>query len=105
MMSRHSATRRDVLSPMTQSSRPVRLVTFDLYDTLIEMTPTRWERLATVCAMFDVAADVTVLRAADLIAKDYYTAENTIKPIRDRSSAEREAFRLRYMARWLEAAG
>src|SRR5688500_17919874 len=90
---------------MSQSARPIHLVTFDLYDTLIEMSPTRWERLATDCAKFGVGADVDALRAADLIAEDYYTQENTITRIRDRSPEEREAFRLLYMARWPDAAG
>lgn len=87
------------------TSRPIRLVTFDLYDTLIELHPRRWERLAAACARLGIPADLDALRAADLVAEDYYTEENTIRPIRERPKAEREAFRLRYMARWLEAAG
>ena len=33
---------------MDNDSRPIRLVTFDLYDTLIELVPTRWARLSQV---------------------------------------------------------
>src|SRR5215217_6223141 len=86
-------------------NRPIRLVTFDLYDTLIELRPRRWERLATALRRLGIAADPDVLRAADRIAEDYFTEENGRLPIRDRPRAEREAFRLRYMAIWLDAAG
>jgi len=86
-------------------NRPIRLVTFDLYDTLIELRPRRWERLAPALARLGIAADPDVLRAADRIAEDYFTEENGRLPIRDRPRAEREAFRLRYMAIWLDAAG
>jgi HAD superfamily hydrolase (TIGR01549 family) len=84
--------------------RPIRLVTFDLYDTLIELRPRRWERLATALARLGIDADPDLLRAADRIAEDYYTEENGRLPIRDRPRAERESFRLRYMTIWLDAA-
>jgi len=42
---------------------------------------------------------------ADVAAEDYYTKENTITPIRDRSAANREAFRLNHLRAWLDAAG
>ncbi|MDQ3045251.1 MAG: HAD-IA family hydrolase [Chloroflexota bacterium] len=90
---------------MESSPRPIALVTFDLYDTLIELTPPRWDRLASALARNGIRAGATTLRAADRIAEEYYTAENGQKPIRDRSAAERETFRLAYMARWLSAAG
>jgi HAD superfamily hydrolase (TIGR01549 family) len=83
----------------------IRLVTFDLYDTLIELRPRRWERLATALFRFGIAAEPDVLRIADRVAEDYFTEENGRLPIRDRPRAEREAFRLRYMAIWLDAAG
>lgn len=83
---------------------PVDLVTFDLYDTLIEMEPPRWERLADVLRAQEIDADPLILREADIIAEDYFTVENGTTPIRDRSADEREAFRLELMRRWLEAA-
>src|SRR5688500_9499530 len=83
----------------------VRLVTFDLYDTMIELVPPRWERLAKALSRVGVSGDAEALRAADRVAEDYYTIENGGVPIRDRSAEEREAFRLRYTAAWLEAAG
>jgi HAD superfamily hydrolase (TIGR01549 family) len=86
-------------------TRPIRLVTFDLYDTLIELRPRRWERLANALARLGIAADPATLRTADRIAEDYYTEENGRLPIRDRPRAEREAFRFHYMTHWLDAAG
>jgi putative hydrolase of the HAD superfamily len=86
-------------------TRPIRLVTFDLYDTLIELHPRRWERLAAALEKLGIASNPDALKAADLVAEDYYTEENGGVPIRDRPRAEREAFRVRYMAVWLEAAG
>lgn len=87
------------------NQRPIRLVTFDLYDTLIELHPKRWERLRYALERLGIDADLGALRDADLQAEDFYTAENTIQPIRDRMPAEREAFRLASMADWLSAAG
>src|SRR5687767_4805471 len=83
----------------------IQLVTFDLYDTMIELVPPRWERLAKALHRVGLSGDGEVLRAADRVAEDYYTIENGGIPIRDRSPEEREAFRLRYTATWLEAAG
>lgn len=84
---------------------PVDLVTFDLYDTLIELNPPRWERLASAASKIGIAADPLVLRYADRIAEDYFTIENGALPIRDRDIAERELFRLELLRRWMEAAG
>lgn len=86
-------------------NRPIRLITFDLYDTLIELVPRRWERLAVALRRLGIDADLDALQRADVIAEDFYTAENTIQPIRDRSSGDREAFRLRGMEIWLRSAG
>jgi putative hydrolase of the HAD superfamily len=83
---------------------PLDLVTFDLYDTLIELNPPRWERLADAARKQGIAADPAVLRDADRLAEDYFTIENGRLPIRDRPQPEREAFRLELMRRWLEAA-
>jgi HAD superfamily hydrolase (TIGR01549 family) len=84
---------------------PIRLVTFDLYDTLIELHPRRWERLAAACRAVGIEPDLDALKAADLLAEDFYTEENGRIPIRDRTPEERETFRLRNIAIWLEAAG
>lgn len=86
------------------TDRPIRLVTFDLYDTLVEAVPPRWERFAAAARTGGVPADVSVFLAADLVAEEFYTIENGQNPIRDRSPGEIERFRIDYTARMLEAA-
>ena len=93
------------LPPSPSPSRPIRLVTFDLYDTLIELVPPRWERLARALAAEGMAADPLVLRAADRVSEDYYTVENGARPIRARTAEEQAAFRVEHLRRWLDAAG
>lgn len=56
---------------MTDADRPIRLVTFDLYDTLIELHPPRWARLAIAARRLGLVVDVGALRAADRVAEDY----------------------------------
>jgi len=90
---------------MSETPRPIRLVTFDLYDTLIEIFPSRWERLGFALDKLGVIYDLDALRTADVIAEDFYTQENAGIPIRDRGRAEQETFRVDYMRVWLEAAG
>ena len=85
--------------------RPIHLVTFDLYDTLIEIYPSRWERLGLALDKLGVSYDLNALGAADVIAEDFYTEENAKTPIRDRARDEQEVFRVEYMRRWLQAAG
>lgn len=83
----------------------IRLVTFDLYDTLIELHPPRWARFHAALAKLDVHVDLERIRLADVVAEDFYTRENGQTPIRDRPAAAREAFRLDFTACWLDAAG
>ena len=85
--------------------RPIRLVTFDLYDTLIELDPTRWVRLGSVLTAMGIDHDPDVLMATDLIAEDYWTEINTIQPIRERDADVQDEIRIEYMQRWLSAAG
>jgi len=89
----------------TQAQQPIRLVTFDLYDTLIELHPQRWDRLQLALQRLGIESDAATLRAADLIAEDFFTEENGQVPIRDRPEAARAKFRLKYMEVWLTAAG
>lgn len=88
-----------------RNERPIELVTFDLYDTLIELHPKRWERLKNALDRLGVESDLDALRDADVIAEDYFTIVNGAVPIRDRPVADRERIRLEYMNVWLEAAG
>jgi HAD superfamily hydrolase (TIGR01549 family) len=85
--------------------RPIRLVTFDLYDTLVEADPPRWVRFARAAELAGLDADADRFREADRIAEDYYTVENGRLPIRDRSAQGVEQFRLNYNMQMLEAAG
>jgi len=84
---------------------PIRLVTFDLYDTLVEAMPPRWERFASAANAAGLEADAGTFRAADRVAEDYYTIENGQFPIRDRTPEDIESFRVAYTSRMLEAAG
>jgi len=85
--------------------RPIELVTFDLYDTLVETNPPRWERFAAALARsgFDVCVD-DVLQA-DRAGEDHYTIENGRYPIRDRTPEEVQQFRLDQAVAYLEALG
>ncbi len=85
--------------------RPIRLVTFDLYDTLIELRPRRWERLHGALGRVGIEADSDALMWADITGEDYFTIENGRWPIRDRSPEEQHVFRLEHLRRWLAAAG
>src|SRR5215210_1380775 len=95
-----------MIHPMTQiDPNPIRMVSFDLYDTLIELDPPRWDRLSTVLTSTGIDHDPATLMATDLIAEDYWTEINTIQPIRDRDADVQDEIRIEYMQRWLCAAG
>ena len=81
------------------------LVTFDLYDTLVEMDVPRWDRFARAMQAVGFAADPLHLRHVDRAAEDYYTIENGKVPIRDRPEEEQDEFRLVYAETYLRAAG
>lgn len=84
---------------------PIDLVTFDLYDTLVEMDVPRWERFARAMQRAGLEADSEHLKIIDRAAEDFYTIENGLVPIRDRPENEQEAFRLEYARIYLAAAG
>lgn len=81
---------------------PIELVTFDLYDTLVEADPPRWERFhrALELAGFSVTLD-DVIRA-DRLAEDFYTRENGRVPIRDRDEADVQSFRMEQTRTYLK---
>lgn len=89
----------------TRDERPIELVTFDLYDTLVELHPKRWERLHHALSCMGIESNLADLRTADLVAEDYFTIVNGAIPLRDRPAADRERIRLEYMGVWLVAAG
>ena len=103
LMLRTSLERMPVTRIATNS--PIRLVTFDLYDTLVEANPPRWSRFAAAAQRAGIGGDAGSFRTADRIAEDFYTIENGKVPIRDRPADEIEDFRLAYTAHMLEAAG
>lgn len=82
---------------------PVDLVTFDLYDTLVEAVPPRWDRFhrALEFSGFSISRD-DVIRA-DRSAENFYTIENGRYPIRDRNEGEVQQFRLAQARAYLEA--
>lgn len=86
------------------SSR-IDLVTFDLYDTLVEMDDPRWNRFGRAMERVGFVADRSFLRRIDRAAEDYYTIENGREPIRERANDLREEFWLEYARVYLEAAG
>lgn len=88
-----------------RAEQPIELVTFDLYDTLVELHPKRWERLHHALSCMGIESNLRDLRDADLIAEDYFTIVNGAIPLRDRPVADRERIRLEYMGVWLAAAG
>jgi FMN phosphatase YigB (HAD superfamily) len=81
------------------ASPPIRLITFDLYDTLIELQPTRWDRLGGVLSALGIPHNAEMLISGDLIAEDYWTETNTERPNRDRPLEEQRAIRDEYMRR------
>ena len=85
--------------------QPIALVTFDLYDTLVEAKPPRWERFAIAAGRAGLEATAEQFKVADHEAEDFYTVENGGIPIRDRSAEEQEEFRLAYTAVMLRGAG
>ena len=85
------------------TDRPIELVTFDLYDTLVETSPPRWERFAAALERSGMVADVADVLIADREAEDHYTIENGRYPIRDRSEREVQEFRLAQTASYLTA--
>ncbi|HEV2529960.1 MAG TPA: HAD family hydrolase [Thermomicrobiales bacterium] len=85
--------------------RPIRLVTFDLYDTLVELKPRRWERLGSALERTGYPADLEALKIGDVAGEHYYTIENGRYPIRDRTPDEQHAFRIEHLRQWLEASG
>ena len=91
--------------PTFINAGPIDLVTFDLYDTLVEADPPRWERFARAAQRAGIGGSAESFKAADRVAEDFYTKENGGIPIRDRAPEDIESFRLTYTATMLEAAG
>jgi HAD superfamily hydrolase (TIGR01549 family) len=94
-----------MIAGMKLDPQVIKLVTFDLYDTLIELDPPRWVRLSGVLDSLAIPHDLDQLKRADLTAEDYWTEMNTIQPIREREADIQDEIRIEYIRRWLDAAG
>lgn len=72
---------------------PIKMVTFDLYDTLIEADPPGWQRfhIALQLSGFEVALD-DVLTAYSA-GQRFFTVENARHPLRERTPADILEFR------------
>lgn len=85
---------------------PIRMVTFDLFDTLVISDPPGWVRFqkALTLAGLGEFSEEDNLRAY-VIGQEFYTQENTATPIRDRGDDGIHAFRLGITRVTLEALG
>jgi HAD superfamily hydrolase (TIGR01549 family) len=81
---------------------PVELVTFDLYDTLVEANPPRWDRFHSALQLEGFTVSREDVIRADRHAEDFYTRENGRHPIRDRGPDEVQEFRLAQTRAYLE---
>lgn len=84
---------------------PIKMVTFDLYDTLIEAEPPGWIRFQRALSLsgFDVALEDVM--PAYVAGQRFFTTENARVPIRDRSAEEVTQFQLNLTGVSLEALG
>ncbi|MCA9833639.1 MAG: HAD-IA family hydrolase [Thermomicrobiales bacterium] len=85
---------------------PIRMVTFDLFDTLVVADPPGWVRFQkalTLAGLGDVP-EIDNLRAY-AIGQEFYTQENTATPIRDRGAEGILSFRRAITRVTLEALG
>lgn len=82
---------------------PIEMVTFDLYDTLIEADPPGFVRLQKALHLsgFDIELD-DVMRAYTA-GQQFFTIENGRYPIRDRTPAEKQEFQVNITGVSLEA--
>lgn len=82
---------------------PIELVTFDLYDTLVEADPPRWDRFHRALDLSGFSVSREDVIRADRSAENFYTIENGRYPIRDRNEGEVQEFRLAQARAYLKA--
>jgi HAD superfamily hydrolase (TIGR01549 family) len=70
----------------------IRLVTFDLYNTLCAVSPSRPERLAAACRDLGLECAPEDFELPDVAAEEHYTVENGRWPLHTRSADEQAAF-------------
>lgn len=82
---------------------PIKMVTFDLYDTLIEADPPGWVRLQSALRLSGFDIEMSDVMRAYTAGQQFFTIENGRVPIRDRSEKEREQFQVNITGVSLEA--
>lgn len=82
---------------------PIKMVTFDLYDTLIEADPPGWIRFQKALQRSGFDVDLVDVMRAYTAGQQFFTIENGRMPIRDRSPEEREEFQVNITGVSLEA--
>ncbi|TAK25978.1 MAG: HAD family hydrolase [Chloroflexota bacterium] len=83
----------------------IRIVTLDLFHTLVQPMPTREDRLAAVCRDLGMAREPDDFLLASVAADDYFTSENGRWPIHTRSREEQVAFYAGFYGMFLRAVG
>lgn len=84
---------------------PIKMVTFDLYDTLIEAEPPGWIRFQNALHLSGFDIELSDVMRAYTAGQRFFTLENGRMPIRDRSPEEREQFQINLTGVSLEALG
>lgn len=82
---------------------PIKMVTFDLYDTLIEADPPGWIRFQKALEASGFKVELPEVMRAYTAGQQFFTIENGRTPIRDRSETERKQFRMNLTGVSLEA--
>lgn len=85
----------------------IRAVFFDVYGTIASWNPSRYQLQKRIWAKFDLAGEITPegIRRGYASADAFMTAENAVRPMRERSWKEKEAFFGEYQRLILEGCG
>lgn len=82
---------------------PIKMVTFDLYDTLIEANPPGWIRFQKALQLSGFDIELQDVMRAYTAGQQFFTLENGRHPIRDRSPEDKTAFQINLTGVSLEA--
>lgn len=82
---------------------PIKMVTFDLYDTLIEAEPPGWIRFQRALELSGFEVELPDVMRAYTAGQQFYTVENGRYPLRDRNNDEKLQFQLNLTGVSLEA--
>lgn len=84
---------------------PIKMVTFDLYDTLVEADPPGWIRFQNALQKNGFDVSIEEIMPAYTAGQRFFTIENGRMPIRDRSEDEIVTFRMNLTGVSMEALG